>query len=124
MGASKTILIVDDEPDVLKVLQARLKANGYQVLTAGGGQEGLKAAKRDRPDLLILDLMMPDMEGGEVAQRLLEDENTKSIPVIFLTALLTSSEGDPRLQANRRNVIFPKTYDVQALLAKIKELTS
>ena len=68
----KKILVVDDEPGIVKVLESRLKQNGYSVITAGNGKEGLEKAKRNRPDLIILDILMPDMDGTSVAS---EDHN-------------------------------------------------
>jgi len=86
------ILIVDDEPDVLRILEKRLTGNGYQVVSADSGYRALQMARKERPDLIILDIDMPDIDGGEVAARLKEEEATKHIPVIFLSCLVTPRE--------------------------------
>lgn len=81
-----TILVVDDEQDILRLLEYNLGNAGYTVVTAGDGQEGLGAAKRMRPDLVILDIMLPDIDGTAVLKMLKRDRSTVSIPVIMLTA--------------------------------------
>ena len=86
------ILVVDDEPDILSVLVYHLSREGYQVTTAVNGPAALKAAAADRPDLIILDLMLPGMHGYEVLAKLRSDERLGSIPVILLTALVEEEE--------------------------------
>ena len=85
--AQGCILIVDDTPDILLVVAKRLESWGYEALTAGSGEEGLRLAQERVPDLVLLDIMMPKMKGREVCARLKADPKTKHIPVIFLTAL-------------------------------------
>lgn len=80
------ILVVDDEPDILKLLEYNLKRSGFQVILAKDGPEAIEAARANRPDLVLLDIMLPDMEGTEVLRRLKSMEATASIPVIMLTA--------------------------------------
>ena len=87
--AKKKILIVDDKKDVLLMLGKRLMAEGYSVLTADNGKDAITIAKSKSPDLIILDVLMPGMDGCEVAERLKDDFRTQNIPIIFLTALLT-----------------------------------
>lgn len=88
----KTILVVDDELNIVKMLESRLKAHGYQVLTAFCGKAGLAKCKEFKPDAVILDIMMPDMIGTSVAEELKIDPNTSKIPIIFLTAAVKSGE--------------------------------
>jgi DNA-binding response OmpR family regulator len=83
--ANNKILIIDDEKRIIKVLTSRLMANGYEVISATEGIEGLELAKSGSPDLILLDIMMPVMSGYDVLQKLKEDEATKSIPVIMVT---------------------------------------
>lgn len=83
----KRILIIDDTPDILQVVSRRLQSWGYEPLTATSGEEGLRAAKEQLPDLVLLDVMMPKMKGREVCAQLKADPKTQKIPVIFLTAL-------------------------------------
>lgn len=80
------VLVVDDEPDILNLLEYNLKRSGFQAILAKDGPEAIEAAKAHRPDLVLLDIMLPDMEGTEVLRRLKSLESTASIPVIMLTA--------------------------------------
>lgn len=82
-----TILVVDDEENLLKMVKRRLESEGYAVLTATNGEMGLQMAREARPDLVLLDIMMPKMKGRDVCAQLKADATTKEIPVIFLTAL-------------------------------------
>lgn len=86
-AAPQTILVVDDTPDVLSVLSRRLKSWGYRVLTSDSGEDALQIAEAERPQLILLDIMMPKMKGREVCARLKANPKTKQIPVIFLSAL-------------------------------------
>lgn len=90
--APPTILVVDDQPINVQLLKRKLEREGLQVVTAHNGLDALELIKRSKPDLILLDVMMPDMDGIEVCQRLQADEQTRSIPVIFITAR-TSKEG-------------------------------
>ncbi len=83
---NEKILIVDDEPHITKMLASRLKANGYRIITAENGKEGLQKVKDEQPELVLLDIMMPEMDGHEVLYALKKEEETKSIPVIMVTA--------------------------------------
>jgi len=89
---SDTVLIVDDEPNIVKMVEARLKSNGYEVLTATGGEEGLHKCKRHKPDAVVLDILMPDMDGSAVAAAIREDPDTRKIPIIFLTGIIKPNE--------------------------------
>ena len=82
-----TILIVDDTPANIGIISDSLEENGYSVLVAQDGTEGLQRAELMQPDLILLDVMMPDMDGFEVCRRLKKQPNTRDIPVIFMTAL-------------------------------------
>ena len=83
----KTILVVDDDPEILSMLQLRLEKRGYKVLTASDGKEALVVAKRSRPALMILDVMMPAKNGWEVARALKQDPVTEDIKILMLTAI-------------------------------------
>ena len=82
----KKILIVDDEPAILIVSRRRLEANGYEVVTAASGKEGIEKAETCEPDLILLDIIMPGLDGYEVCRRLKSSEKTRKIPVIIFTA--------------------------------------
>jgi DNA-binding response OmpR family regulator len=81
-----TVLVVDDEDPIRLLCRVNLEAEGTTVLEAENGQVGLELAKRERPDAILLDVMMPGLDGWTVAERLLQDEATRRIPIIFLTA--------------------------------------
>lgn len=83
----KKILVIDDEPMVIKMATDALTARGFIVVSAPNGYEGLIAARELHPDLILLDVVMPDLDGHEVAARLHKDERTKNIPVIHLSAV-------------------------------------
>ena len=83
----KRILIVDDEVEILVLLSRRLQSWGYEVLTAATGEDALRMAEEKRPDLILLDIVMPEMVGRDVCLRLKSHPKTSSIPVVFLTAL-------------------------------------
>ncbi|MHB8136926.1 MAG: response regulator [Smithellaceae bacterium] len=89
------ILAVDDEESFTFFVKLNLEINtkhAFKVITANSGEEGLNLAKVHRPDLILLDIMMPDMSGAEVAEELLLDARTKDIPIIFITALVKKDE--------------------------------
>ncbi len=81
----KKILIIDDEEDIAKTVSFRLSSLGYEVIAANNGLEGLEKAQREKPNLILLDVMMPKMDGFEVLRRLKDDPETKYTPVIMLT---------------------------------------
>jgi len=83
----RKILVVDDEPTLLDIIQTNLEIEGYEVVTAMSGETGLVSAVVDEPDIILLDIMMPDIDGCEICERLRSDRRTKYIPVIMLTAL-------------------------------------
>ena len=84
---AKTILIADDEPGVVKILGMRLRANGFQIVTAYDGDKTIELACQEKPDLIILDIKMPDRDGYSVFEDLKASADTMSIPVIFFSAL-------------------------------------
>ena len=118
----KKVLIVDDEKDTLLILGKRLTAGGYSVITATNGKDAIALAKSQHPDIIILDVLMPGMDGGEVAAKLKEHPLTRSIPVIFLTALLTKTEEYQENHTIGSNITFAKPLDTKELLAQIKGL--
>ena len=83
---SQTILVVEDERDIVELLRYNLTQAGFRVVTAANGQQGLDMARRERPDLVVLDLMLPVLPGTEVARLLHQDEKTRGIPILMLTA--------------------------------------
>lgn len=86
MSDKQTILVVDDEEDLLDLIEYNLKKEGFDVLKAQDGQEGIEVAREHNPNLVLLDIMMPKMDGLEVVERMRKDKKLKKIPIIFLTA--------------------------------------
>ncbi len=84
--AKKTILVVDDEKDLLDLIEYNLKKEGFNVLKAENGEKGIEVAKENKPDLVLLDIMMPKMDGLEAVEIMRKDDALKRIPIIFLTA--------------------------------------
>ncbi|MEW6008553.1 MAG: response regulator [Candidatus Omnitrophota bacterium] len=116
----KRILVVDDEPDFLMAIKAMLEANNFTVLTAVDGQEGLNLARREKPDLIVLDLMLPKMDGYKVCRFLKFDEKYQKIPIIMLTA--RGQEEDKQLGKEMgADFYIVKSERPEVLLDKIKE---
>jgi DNA-binding response OmpR family regulator len=92
-AGAKKILIVDDEKSVTEALELELrKTGGFDVRTENRGKEAFAAAKEFKPDLILMDVIMPDMDGGEIAGRIKADSELKGTPVVFLTAAVTKDE--------------------------------
>ena len=120
----KKILIVDDEKDALFVLKKELAGRGYSVISADNGNDALDLAKSECPDLIILDIRMPGMDGTEVAAWLKEDPKTKNIPVIFLTCLFQKREGEEQGRVVAGEVLIAKPYSIEGLSAQIERLVN
>ncbi len=118
----KKILIVDDEKDVLSMLKKRLTAKRYFVITATNGKDALMLAKSKHPDIIVLDILMPGMDGPEVATWLKESPKTKDIPVMFLTCLYKKAEEAEKGHQVGDEVIFAKPYDSEELVDTIERL--
>ena len=113
------ILIVDDEPDLLTVLKFGLEADGFEVLQAGDGELGLALARQYMPDLMVLDLMLPRMDGYKVCRALKFDERYKRIPIFILSA--RSGETDRRLALELgADEVHTKPYDMRTLVGRIR----
>lgn len=117
----KKILIVEDEADVRNAVAYRLKAAGYEVVTANDGEEGLEKARGESPDLIVLDLMLPKMNGYQVCMAIKFDEKYKNIPVIIFTAW---SKEDNRILSEdvRADAFVSKPFEPQEFMSKIREL--
>jgi len=86
MSEQKRILLIDDHQTVFRLLEAIVRIKGYKLLYAESGQQGIVMARQEQPDLILLDVMMPDIDGFKVCQYLKENDGTKEIPIMFLTA--------------------------------------
>jgi len=119
--AKDRILVIDDEPDLLSLAKARLELAGYEVLTASDGEEGLEKARTSAPDLILLDLMLPKMDGFEVCEALKIDEKYKHIPIIILTVKFQPV--DIRFaKALGADAYITKPFEGKELVEKIREL--
>jgi len=117
----QTILIVDDNIDTVELLRKRLRAEGYSTIEAYDGEEALKKVYENMPDLIVLDVMMPGMDGYEVCQKLKTDERTRFIPIIMLTAK-TDVEGKVKGLDIGADDYVPKPFDYRELSARIRSL--
>ena len=117
----KKILIIDDEPQILLVAANRLKANGYAVVTALSGEQGVKKAKKEMPDLVLLDHVMPEMDGREVLGLLKQDPVTKHIPVLMFTANVKEVKVGEFQMQGAEDCLY-KPFSSKELLDKVKEV--
>lgn len=118
---TKRILVVDDEEDIVKLVKTYLEYHRYEVITANDGQEGLEKVKTEKPDLIVLDLMLPKINGYKVCGLLKKDTRYAKIPVVMFSA--KAQEEDVKLgQEVGADAYITKPYEPEVLLAKIKEL--
>jgi DNA-binding response OmpR family regulator len=112
----KKILVIDDEPKIVEICQDYLKASGFEVVSAGDGLQGLAVARREKPDLIVLDLMMPGMDGLDVCRNLRRDSNT---PIIMLTARVEESDKLVGLELGADDYIT-KPFSPRELVARVR----
>ena len=124
MESKKKILLIDDEEDFCFFVKGNLENTGeFDVLVTTSGKEGIKLARGEKPDLILLDINMPEMSGDEVAQILSSRPETKEIPVVFLTALVTKDEvgNEGMASIGKRNYIA-KPVTTKELVTVIREI--
>ena len=119
--APATVLVVDDDPVILKLLEVNFEMEGFSVVRAADGAEGLERARELLPDIVILDVMMPRMTGYEVAKALREDEGTAHIPIIFVTARAQSSDVERGMELGVDDYVT-KPFDPLDLIARVNVL--
>jgi DNA-binding response OmpR family regulator len=117
----KKILVVDDEAIIRDMVKARLEANGYEVATAVDGQDALDQVRKENPDLIILDLMLPKIDGYRVCGLLKADSRHRNIPIIMFTARAQDSDMQLGLAVGA-DAYITKPFDSKILLGKIEEL--
>lgn len=118
----KKVLLIDDEEDFCFFVKLNLqKAGKYQVFTATSGKDGIELVKQLKPDLILLDIMMPNMSGGQVAEILLEDESTSRIPIIFVTAAIEEEEVEKHMGRIGGRDFIAKPVTVEKLIEKIEK---
>jgi len=118
---AKKILFIEDEPDQIAMVGMRLEAVGYEMLSASDGKEGLKKVSEEKPDLILLDMIMPKMDGLEVCRRLKETPDTAGIPVIVITAT-GEKDAEKRCRDCGAEDFVKKPYESKNLVAKIEAL--
>jgi CheY-like chemotaxis protein len=116
-----SVLVVDDQITALGNLEAQLKDEGYQVYTATDGDEGLIKCRHYKPDLVILDIFMPGLRGDALAEAIKKDEQTKDIPIIFITALL-SKKDIPTFTKIKDSHYIAKPYKFDELLSLLERI--
>jgi len=131
-GEKKTVLVIDDEPHVVKYLETLLQDSGYSTVSAANGKEAMKKAKTQKPDLVCLDITMPEQSGIRFYRDLRGDPELADVPVVIVTAV-TGKGGDPepfrRFLNTRRQVpppdaFFPKPIDREEFLEAVSRLLS
>ena len=120
-AAPKKILIVEDERDILQLVKLYLEKEGFRTITATTGTEGLNSAKQDKPDLIVLDLMLPEIDGLEVCKRLRSAPETAMLPIIMLTAKAEESDQVIGLELGADDYVT-KPFSPKALVARVKAL--
>lgn len=115
----KTILIVDDEPDVLEVVEMLLLSEKYRVLKARNGIEAIEVVSKETPDLVILDIMMPEMDGVEVCRRMIDMDNMRDKPIVMFSAKLSAIDKKESFDAGADGFIT-KPFNARGFIAGIK----
>jgi CheY-like chemotaxis protein len=121
-GTQGYLLVVEDDPDILKLLETTLRFRGYRVVTTQNGREGLEAVQRERPALIIADIMMPEMDGFGLVHRLHIDPATRDIPVIFITATYVTEEDQEFALSIGITRFIQKPIDFEKFLGAIAEI--
>ncbi|MDQ1266546.1 MAG: hypothetical protein QG635_1698 [Bacteroidota bacterium] len=121
---SKKILVIDDDADIVAYMNALLTDNGFEVITASNGKEGFDKAKSEQPDLICLDITMPEESGVRAYRNFYETDGTKNIPVIIITGITTEFRNfiNTRKQVPPPAAYFEKPFDNKELIKKINEL--
>jgi DNA-binding response OmpR family regulator len=116
--AKKTIMIIDDEPDIIKLVRISLEMANFNVIEASSGKEALEKVKAQVPDLFVLDIMMPGMNGYEVCEKLRADDRTRAVPIVMLTAKGQKNDAEQGLRSGANQYIV-KPFDPYELGAQI-----
>jgi len=120
----KHIVCIEDEPEMIDLIQLILNRRGFEVLGAPGGKEGLEMVRKTLPDLVLLDLMMPDMDGWEVYQQMKADDSTRNIPVIVVTAKAQNIDKVLGLHIAKVDDYIAKPFGPQELIDSVEKVLS
>jgi two-component system response regulator VicR len=121
-GTVRHIVCIEDEPEMIDLIQLILNRRGFEVLGAPGGKEGLKLVREKLPDLVLLDLMMPDMDGWEVYQQMKAEESTRNIPVIVVTAKAQNIDKVLGLHIAKVDDYIAKPFGPQELIDSVEKV--
>ena len=119
---ARKVLVVDDDPSISRLIAMALSSNGYEVFEALNGIKGYKVARREKPDVVLLDIMMPDVDGYEVFRRIKLDPTTNEIPIVFVSAKSSDDDVNKGLSMGA-NAYITKPFEISRLLEKVRELT-
>jgi DNA-binding response OmpR family regulator len=120
----KRLVCIEDEPEMIDLVRLILSRKGFNVIGANGGVEGLEVVRRERPDLILLDLMMPDMDGWEVYQQIKADEDLREIPVVVVTAKAQSIDKVLGLHIAKVDDYITKPFGPTDLLESVEKILS
>ena len=123
-GQVRRVVCVEDEPEMIDLIKLILSRKGFEVLGANGGEKGLELIRESLPDLVLLDLMMPEMDGWQVYQQLKADETTKDIPVIVVTAKAQNIDKVLGLHIAKVDDYIPKPFSLQELIDRVEDVLS
>ena len=118
---AKKILVIDDEPEILDVTRKRLEAAGFKVVTAETGLDGLKKARSEKPDLIVLDLILPGLSGYQICAMLKGDQNYREIPILMLSARSQENDVKEGMRVGAEAYMM-KPCDAKDFIAKVQEL--
>lgn len=122
MSTKKTILIIEDEPDLQRTIGAILQKNNFTVIKALDGESGLRLAYKEKPDLILLDLILPKKDGFDVLTALKKTPETKNIPVVILTNLEGNIDIEKALRLGATNYLVKANYDLSEVVSHIRKL--
>lgn len=122
MTTKRRVLCIEDEPEMIDLIRLILERKGFEVMGAVGGEEGLAAIKREKPDLILLDLMMPDVDGWEVYRKMKADKELAKIPVIVVTAKAQSIDKVLGLHIAKVEDYVTKPFGPQELLESVERI--
>lgn len=123
--SNETILTVDDEDMILQIITDILTTKGYEVVTASNGKEALRKSRKCSPDLIVMDIMMPDIDGPEAVKLLKKDPATRDIPILFLSGIVLKESGKTEQEINVGGEFYTalaKPFDADELLDAVHKL--
>lgn len=123
-GSERQVVYIEDESEMIDLVRLILARKGYEVIGAYGGREGIDSVKKLSPDLVLLDLMMPDLDGWDVYQQMKADESTRNIPVIVITAKAQSIDRVLGLHIAKVDDYIAKPFSPQELLNSVEKVMS